>query len=800
MNNINQAPRGPDVLPRWTSSAKTGVGTALQHPSYVWFTLSHGIFDEIYYPRVDQACVRDMGLLVADGKDFFSEEKRDAQSEVSFLAEGVPAYRLVNTCRQGRYRIDKEILSDPHREVVLQSTRFVPLKGRLEDYHLYVLLSPHLANRGSGNTAWLGEYKGHAMLFAQRAGSALALACTVPWLRRSVGFVGTSDGWQDISQHKQMEWSYERAEDGNIALAGEIDLQADNGSCVLALGFGHTPAEAGHRARASLLDGFDTARRVYLKGWQDWQQTLQPLEKTEASDRDLYRTSTAVLRIHEAKHFPGGAIASLSIPWGFSKGDDDLGGYHLVWPRDLCETAGGLLAAGALDDARRMLRFLQFTQEADGHWPQNMWLDGSPYWDGIQMDETAFPIWLLDLCRREAALEPGDLERFWPMARRAAGFLVRNGPVTQEDRWEEDAGYSPFTLAVEIAALSAAANLAKQVNDAPLAQFLNEVADNWYSHIDDWIYTTDTALARQAGVSGYYMRIASPEQAEASSPSFGYVTIRNRPLKQSQMRADQVISPDALALVRFGLRAADDPRIVNTVKLIDRMLKKDTPAGPCWYRYNDDGYGEHDDGSPFDGTGTGRLWPLLTGERAHYELAAGRRPEAVRLLRALEAFANEGRLLPEQVWDKPDIPGKELFFGRPSGSAMPLVWAHSEYIKLRRSLRDGRVFDLGEQVAARYASRELASPQEIWAFNQKPRSMKAGKTLIVKLLAPAMVHFSLDGGPTTHDLATQDTGLGVHIARLPTRELPPGATVKFTFTWPQAGGKREPDEFAVTVK
>ncbi|MFP3581742.1 hypothetical protein SB659_19475, partial [Arthrobacter sp. SIMBA_036] len=90
----------------------------------------------------------------------------------------------------------------------------------------------------------------------------------------------------------------------------------------------------------------------------------------------------------------GAIIASLSIPWGSSKGDDDLGGYHLVWTRDLVETAGGLLAAGAHADALEVLDYLVATQEADGHWVQNSWLDGRPYWKGIQMDETAFPILL----------------------------------------------------------------------------------------------------------------------------------------------------------------------------------------------------------------------------------------------------------------------------------------------------------------------------------------------------------------------------------------------------------------------
>ncbi len=784
--STKNAPDGPGIPARWASSAKTGVGTSLGVPSRVWFTLSHGILDEVYYPRVDQACTRDLGLIVTDGQDFFSEEKRHTEHRVTYLAEGVPAYRLVNTCRQERYRIEKEILSDPRRDAVLQRVRFAPLQGVLDDYHLYVLLAPHLGNRGAGNTAWVGDYKGMPMLLAERDGNALALACSVPWLKGSAGFAGASDGWQDLHRHKQMTWMYDRAEDGNVALTGEVDLNASDGSFVLALGFGRNPSEAAQRARASLLDGFQTALSRYVQAWRDWQKGLRFLdvEGVEKSGQNLGLLSTTVLRVHEAKRFPGGLIASLSIPWGFAKGDDDLGGYHLVWPRDLAETAGGLLAAGAHQDAHRVLYYWEVVQEADGHWPQNMWLDGRAYWGGIQMDETAFPILLVDLARREEALGPDDLSRLWPMVRRAAGFLVRNGPVTPQDRWEEDPGYSPFTLAVEIAALLVAADMADQNGEPDVAGYLRETADVWNANVERWTYVAGSDLARTVGVDGYYVRIAPPEAAEAASPANGFVPIKNRPPAEMSQPATDILNPDALALVRFGLRAADDPRIVSTLQIIDHLLKVETPYGPSWHRYDDDGYGEHKDGTPFDGTGIGRAWPLLTGERAYYELAAGHRAEAVRLLHAMEAFANDGGMMPEQVWDAEDIPERELFCGRPSGSAMPLVWAHAEYVKLRRSLRDGAVFDMPSQTVQRYLKQQTGSTLAIWRFNHKCQTMSAGKTLRVEVLSAAVVHWSSDGWQTSHDAQTRDTGLGMHVANLPTDDLPAGTGLTFTLYWP----------------
>jgi glucoamylase len=589
-----------------------------------------------------------------------------------------------------------------------------------------------------------------------------------------------------------MAWSYSRAENGNVALTGEVDVQASGGAFVLALGFGVTPAEAGQRALASLQDGFDTAQAAYVQAWQTWQAGLlrfdaAPPSGTMSSSRDLYHISAAVLRSHEAKHTPGGLIASLSIPWGFAKGDDDLGGYHLVWPRDLAETAGGLLAAGAREDVLRVLDYLQVTQEADGHWPQNMWLDGSPYWTGIQMDETAFPILLADLVRRETSQNTGDLAaRFWPMVRRAAAFLVQNGPVTQQDRWEEDPGYSPFTVGAEIAALLAAADVADLNHEAPIATYLREIADVWNSSIERWMYVSGTDWCRKFNVNGYYVRIAPMETGQGVSRFQEKVHIQNVSAAEDTRRAGHLVSPDALALVRFGLRAADDPRIRDTAKVIDTLLKVETPSGPAWHRYNDDGYGEHADGAPFDGTGIGRGWPLLTGERAHYELAAGRVESAKRLLAALESFANEGGLISEQVWDAPDIPEHGLHFGRPSGSAMPLVWAHAEYLKLRRSLRDGRVFDLPPQTVKRYLTGKTVCPRMLWRFNHKLRSMPSGIILRVEALAPAVIHWTADDWNTVQDVTTHDVGLGIHIADLTTHALPEGKQIKFTFYWPDA--------------
>jgi len=371
--------------------------------------------------------------------------------------------------------------------------------------------------------------------------------------------------------------------------------------------------------------------------------------------------------------------------------------------------------------------------------------------------------------------------------KKACAYLLQKGPATQQDRWEENAGYSCFTMAVEIAALLAAADFAEQHHDAEVARYLRETADSWNALIESLTYARGTALAGKLGVEGYYIRIAPLEFLPGDDLARAKIRIANQPDEQAVKGAAEIVSPDALALVRFGLRAADDPKILNTIKVIDATLKTDTRTGPGWHRYNHDGYGEHEDGSAFNGTGVGRIWPLLAGERAHYELAAGNDTAARQLLEVMIAQTSDGGLLPEQVWDAEDIPQNELRNGHPSGSAMPLVWAHSECIKLIRSLADGRVFDLPPQPVQRYQERQVPLQFAFWRFSFQRKTIPMRKRLRLELPAPATVRWSTDGWATAFETGTRDTGLGLHVAELHTAGLATGKRVLFTFYWPGAG-------------
>ena len=789
MNNKFFAPGWPGIPGRWTGANKSGVGTAFNGSS-VWFTMSHGILNEVYSPREDEAAIRDLGFVVTADNGFFSEEKRHSKHSPSLIYTGVPAYHVESVCKDGYYKIEKDIITDTKRSVVLIRGKFTPLKPG--NYRLYAITASHIGNHGAGNTAWYDEFKGKIGLFASRHNTSLCLMSENGFKACSVGFVGSSDGWQDLKKNRKLTSVYKRAENGNVALTGEIMLNKE-GSFLLALGFGRNPSEAALQSIASINEGFEKILESYTGEWQEFWKKQKPVFYAEK--HNLFSISAMVILIHRSKYIPGAVLASLAVPWGFSKGDGDLGGYHLIWPRDMVQSAGGLISANIKSEVRNMLVYFESTQESDGHWPQNMWIDGFPYWNGIQMDETALPVLLLDLARRETAILESDINRFWPMVKRALAYIVKNGPVTQQDRWEENGGYTPYTIAAEISALIIGAELAELAGESDYAPYLRETADSWYSCIDRWLYVKGGELADKAGVEGFYVRVTPPDFEEGDD----IICIKNRPPDSCYPHISSVVCTDALALVRFGLRRADDKRIVDTVKVIDTMLKVETLSGPCWHRYNGDGYGEHKDGSPFDGTGRGRLWPLLTGERGHYSVALGDLKEAKRLLKTMEGFADGIGLFPEQVWDSNDIPERGLYFGRPSGSAMPLVWAHAEYLKLIRSITEERVFDMPPQTAFRYLKNGVTSDIMQWRFNHKLHKIPAVKKLRIETLSNALVRWTFDGWRTANESETKDSGLGVFYTDLPTENLKENDEIIFTFYWTDAE-KWENKNFYVQIK
>jgi len=783
----------PGVAPRWTSSEKDAVSTAYAASSRVWFTVSHGTLNEIYYPTIDRPQTRDMELLFSDGETFFHEEKRDLAYDFQYIGTIAPAVRVTASDLQGRYAVTKEFISDPHRPVVLMHVKISGDEAILSRLKCYVLLAPHLNGGGAGNSARSVDVAGRRCLLAWKGNTMLAMGADCGFSRSSCGYVGTSDGYQDLCTDMKMSWQFGQALDGNIAVMGEIDIAA-NPEFTIAISFGDGSHAAISQMMQTLTTPYEEHQERFLLQWTRSISALRLpiIARVSAASEDggrLMHISHNVLLTHEDKTYSGAFIASASIPWGASKGDTDLGGYHLVWTRDMVQTATALLATGRTDTAMRALVYLACTQRIDGSFAQNFWIDGTPYWTGIQLDEVAFPIMLAWRLWKQDGL--GDFDIF-PFVERAAAFLVRYAPVTQQERWEEIAGYSPSTLAAVISALVCAADIARSRQAAELGAYLESFADWIEAHLDEWTTTTEGVLHPE--IKYHYMRIRPPAEGEPFyNPQLppGYIHINNRePGEKCDFEAREVIDAGFLELVRYGIRRADDPLIVDSLKVVDYCLKIETPFGDCWRRYNHDGYGQKKNGDPYDGSGQGRAWPILTGERGHYELCAGH--DYTAHIKAIEQFSSTGGMLPEQIWDYTDIPSKGMYLGRPAGSAQPLVWAHAEYLKLLCSSVDGRVFDRISVVAERYAvatgKRTFTNHIEIFEVTRPISAIFSGYTLRIVDREHFRVVYTLDNWVTTQSAEAHSVGYPgsfVDISIAPERI----GNILFTLAWPEQNGQ-----------
>ncbi|MDH6147937.1 MULTISPECIES: glycoside hydrolase family 15 protein [Paraburkholderia] len=792
----NPAPGAPGNPLNWSRADKDAVGTAYSLSSQVWYTTAGGILTEIYFPDVDTPQVRDFQLIITDGSTFYHDAQKDFDHRCEWPEPPALSFRLTSQAKGQPYTVVQDVIAEKGSACVLVRTTLQGDQDFLNKLHVYALLAPHMAGYGAGNTAHRVSTANGDRLVATRDHYWLALGADCGFGTTSCGFVGVNDGWTDIIANRRLPvWNYDAAKDGYVAVTAEINRAGQN-QFVLALAFcvdeptpitQSTPNKALTAVSEALAYPFDTHadpyshKQAFNQGWNDAvRDPFEPKANITGDGNALFNMSRNVLLAHEDKTADGALVASLSIPWGQTM-RDLAAGYHMVWPRDMCQSALALLASGAQDAPLRGLMFLAASQLADGSFPQKFFIDGEP-WPGnaSQLDEYSFPI-ILAYHLSEAGL----LRQFDPtgMVLAAAGALIKNGPMTQQERWEELEGYSPSTLASNIAALVCAA--AKWA-DAKTAQFLLEYADFLESHLETWCVTTQGTLVPD--IAQHYIRIL-PTHINGvfdfpEDPNTAKVSVW-----RNEYDANTIVDAGFLELVRYGIRAANDPIIVNSIKVVDAVIRKNLPQGPGFYRYNHDGYGQGNlgedwyDGSPF---GVGRPWPLLAGERGHYELAAGGDPTPY--IRALEAFAGTRGLLPEQVWDLPDLPNTPFVTGGPTGSATPLAWAHAEYIKLVRSASDGHVFDRLDVVAGRYQPRLAQAPRarstiEIWNFNRPLPSIPAATTLRIPLAAPFRLRWSIDDWASSEDSEATTTAVGIYYVDLVTQAAQAGSSLAFTFFW-----------------
>jgi len=567
--------------------------------------------------------------------------------------------------------------------------------------------------------------------------------CVVgPFSRATVGYFRSSDVHIDLSDGDgYLTYTYDRAGPGNVSVGAEIGVRA--GTFQLAVGFAHTRADAEEVARAALQKGAGVVRQAFERAWHAQPEIPRALAQVSGDDGQLARASFALLHCLEDKSHAGAFIASPAAPWGEQNHDGDHV-YHLVWPRDLCRIATALLDAGDSEAALRAFRHLQKHQRPDGGWYQNWFLDGTPHWQSTELDQVALPILLAWRLGVAGCL---DHDPYATMVRPAAQFLIREGPLTQLDRWEDAGGLSPSTLAVSIAALIVAAEFAHDAGEHIAASHLRTVADYWNDRVERWCTTP----------SGQYVRLASDPD--------------RRPI-------DGAIAPEFLELVRYGLRRPKDERVLRSLQGVDTSLKVSLPAGPSWRRYAGDEYGEHEDGSPWDGSGRGRAWPVLTGERARHFFSMGL--PAAELVRTLEGFGGPGLMLTEQLWDGPDFPERRLVFGKPNGSACPLGWAHAEYLELLVTIALAGFPDIVMPARRRYTEGPSHEAPFVWSHSHQITRIAAGRKLRVQLRRPGAVHYTFDEWKSFTEVEAIDTTLGLWVAEVPCHKLPAGTEFAWT--------------------
>ncbi|MEP6816834.1 MAG: glycoside hydrolase family 15 protein [Marmoricola sp.] len=684
------APGAPGAASDWVTGDKDGFGTARGTTSKVWYTLNNGELSEVYYPRIDTPSTRDTQLVVTDGRTFTDRETTDTTHRVRLLDSRSLVYQQINRAKSRKYVITKTYATDPARSTVLVDIEFRSLTGY--PYRVYVLHDPALSMTGDDDT---GSTRRRALVATDGTNSE-ALLASRGFRKTSSGYQGTSDGWTDLADDHQMDWRYTAPQPGNIVQTGQTTLTglAGRQHLTLALGFAKTTKAALSTARASLRSPFGAVRKAYTAGWHRYLARLKPVPRSAARSATEYHVSQMVLAASEDKTYRGGFVAAPGRPWAWANVLQSLAVYHAVWSRDLYQIATALIAMGDRAAASRALDYLfDVQQRPDGSYPQNSRLSGEPVFGGLQMDEVSFPTLLAWQLGRTGPAA-------WKHVRAAEDFVVANGPSTPGERWENASGYSPATIAAEISGLVVAAHIARRNGDDVRADHYLQVADSWRDSLGHWTVTTNGPYSRKP----YFLRITTDGDANTGTKiqlSDGGPLIDQR----------KVLDPSFLELVRLGVLRPDDARVRNTLTLVDRYLRYSTPNGPFWHRASFDGYGEKADGSEWEPTPTasgithGRGWPLLTGERGEYRLAAGRNAQND-LDTIARAADNASWLLPEQVWDHQPPAGNGPAFqpGEPTLSASPLAWTHAQFIRLAWSVDAGASVETPQPVACRYSS------------------------------------------------------------------------------------------------
>ncbi|HUD39504.1 MAG TPA: glycoside hydrolase family 15 protein, partial [Streptosporangiaceae bacterium] len=684
------APGAPGANATWNESNLQAFADSLGSASKVWYTLGDGELENVFYPETDTPDTFGLQYIVTDGSSFTDTETANTTHSISLIDPTSLVWQQVNRATNGDFTITKTYIADPSRSVILVRTTFDNLSSHA--LSLYADYLPQLNNDGMGNTGGTDSTSGD--LVASNGTVSSALAASTGFTQTTTGYVGSSsDGSAQLASSHALTATYTSASTaGHIVQVAQVPVAASGSTTfTLALAFDSSQSAAISDASASLTTGFSSLETSFESGWHSWVSGLNapPASVTGSSQlKEQYYVSLMEVKADEDKTYVGAFIAAPTDPWGTSVSANSAGdhGYHVVWTRDEYEMASALLAAGDSTDANAALQYIfQYEEESSGAVKQNSFLNGTAVFGSLQMDEVADPI---ILAYQLGATNSSD----WSYIENLANYLVSNGPYTPEERWEENGGYSPATMAAEIAGLVCASVIATDNGATSLASTYLSTADAFEQDVDADTYTTSGPY----GSGDYYLRItpdAEPNNGTSINIANGGGSHDDR----------TVVDPSYLELVRLGVTAPTTTEIANTIPVVDSELEVSTPEGPIWHRYNFDGYGETSSGGDYTGTGVGNPWPVLTGERGEYDVADGNLTAAQSMLQTMAGAANSGYQIPEQVWGGSTGTGG-FTFGQPDNSSTPLMWAMAQYVRLAIDISAGHDVDTPAVVADRYAA------------------------------------------------------------------------------------------------
>jgi len=752
------APGAPGVMSHYDLARKDCLGTARNTSSKVWFTVANGVLSDVYYPTIDTTNVESLQYIVTDGSTFTDLQTRDMTYTVTALDDSGMACRVTSSAKSGRYTLTTDYFTDPQRASVVLRTRLKATRGP-DNLRLYARLDATVNGNGGGGTTNAGaddavvdtstRTRVPVSLDTVTATTAAnrdyatpvyaALRADRGFLAVSSGYAGTaSDGLTQLDADHRLSTTFDAAAHGNVVQTAQLDLRGGR-SVTLALGLGSTQAGAVRTAGASATADPEATLAQYLRGWKAYDRGLTPpaggrgtpgAGLTDQQRRALERTyylSANVLKASEDKTFPGAVVASLASPWGQAVAAGDpaqtyFGSYREVFARDLYETFTGLVATGDLATARATVRFLfERQQQADGSIPRNSLVSGklAPDSFGVQLDEVAYPI----LMARTIGLT--DKAFYLAHLKPAADYVVAHGPAFGSERWEEQAGYSPSTIAAEIAGLAAAGAIAEKNGDAAGARIYRATADHYQRMIKTWTVTSTGPLSADP----YFIRLSKTGDPNAA-------TVYN--LGNGGPDADQraVIDAGFLELPRLGILPSSDPDVARSLSVVDQVVKRTTTSGEGFYRYgtssvgSEDGYGDCNvgdstsctvQGKPWAGVcdaqvqnqGSGHLWPVLAGERGEHAVATGDLRAAAGAWKSMAATASGVGLIPEQAWEDdavapspfgtaPECASIGFTNGKAAGSASPLTWSAAQFVRLSTDLRAGRITEQPLDTTRRY--------------------------------------------------------------------------------------------------